>query len=231
MRQAACALWAAAVLAASAASAQSDDPSVAPGGVIDPVGVSGSYRCTAGPAKRIDFRFVAFEGGLHKIEEKPDVGPAFGTEKYSWQLATATLHRQRVTAKGAEKFRRVNGSLRTVQELTPNTLIKADYIEVPLDASALPIEWRYEIAIGVRAVSFGPSGVGEVAVIPITERRSRYVDGDGKPLALTAASSGFNRIETARIAYAPELGLPLRIERQGPDGLIEACSLSAYKKP
>lgn len=217
-------------LALAPVAALAADPPTAPGGQITPTGVSGSYGCSAGPAGKIDFRFVDFADGLHHVEERGDGGPAVGVYRYSWQLATATLYRERVSAAGATKFRRVTGSLRTLHELAPGTEIIADYLEASLDASAEPIEWRYRIKIGRRAASFAPAGLGEVAIVQIEESRTRYVDGQGRPLKLNEAANGFDRQETARIAYAPALGLPLRIERMSGGRTVEACSLSSYRK-
>lgn len=212
------------------ASAQ-QEARTAPGGLVDPVGASGLYACSVGDAREIAFRVTAFEDGQYKIEERAGSTPAVGVARYPWQLATATLFRERVTARGARKFRRLTGSLRSLHELVPGQRIAADYAEAPLDGASRPLEWRYEIAIGARVASFAPSGLGEVEIVPLEETRVRYVDGQGAPLALSAATAGFERREVARVAYAPALGVALRIERRVNDRTVEACSLAAYTRP
>ncbi len=206
------------------------EPQLAPGGRVDPLGVSGAYACSVGDARRIEFQVVAFEDGTYRTEERADAGGPVGVRRYAWQFATATLFRERVTSSGAVKFRRLTGSLRMLQELLPGKRIGAEYAEAPLDGSGQPLEWRYEVVVGDSAVSFAPSGLGEVAIVQIEERRWRYVDGQGQPLPLGAAAQGFERRETARIAYAPDLGLALRIERRAGARVIEACSLDAYRR-
>ncbi|MEQ9125599.1 MAG: hypothetical protein RIM80_23890, partial [Alphaproteobacteria bacterium] len=205
---------------------------VAPGGRIDPLGASGVYDCSVGPAPgETAFRVAAFEDELYRIELSLPDGGSVGVAKYPWQLATATLYRERVGAQGAAKFRRLTGSLRLLQELKPGQRIAADYAEAPLDGSSPPLEWRYEITVGAPAASFGPSGMGEIPVTPVDESRRRYVDGQNAPLPLAEATSGFEILETARIVYAPDLGAPLRIERMRDGKMIEACSLAAFRKP
>jgi len=219
-------------LGAAPVAAAEPEPQIAPGGKVDPLGVSGSYDCTVGPATGdIGFRVAGFGDELYRIELTLPDGGGVGMSKYPWQLATATLYRERVGAQGAAKFRRLTGSLRLLQELKPGQRISADYAEAPLDGSSPPLEWRYEIAVGAPAASFGPSGLGEIAVTPVEERRRRYVDGQNAPLPLAEAASGFEVLETARVVFAPDLGLPLRIERRRDGATIEACSLSAYRKP
>ncbi len=202
---------------------------LAPGGETDIVGVSGAYDCSVGDAGRVEFSVTGFGDGEYRIEQR--IGPErIGVVRYPWQLATATLYRERVGGAGASKFRRLTGSLRTLQELPTGDPIIADYAEAALDGAREAYEWRYEISVGDRAASFAPSGLGEVAVVRIEERRSRYVDGQGDPLPLASAAEGFVREEIADIAYAPKLGLALRIERRGPEGVLEACSLAAYRR-
>lgn len=215
--------------ASTLASAQTLEPVRAPGGLVHPVGASGIYNCTVGSSREIAFRFESFQDGQYRIIETPSSGPAADVYRYPWQLATATLHRERISGAGASKFRRINGSLRRLQELAPADDIIAEYAEVALDGAAQTLEWRYEIIVGQRAASFAPSGLGEVVVIPISESRRRYLDPQGAPLPLAGSGSGFTREETARIAYAPALGVPLRIERTVNGRPVEACSLAAFK--
>lgn len=211
------------------ASAQTLQPVRAPGGEVHPVGASGVYNCTVGASREIAFRFVSFQDGQYRIVETPSSGPAADVFRYPWQLATATLHRERISSAGASKFRRINGSLRRLQELAPADNIIAEYAEVALDGAAQTMEWRYEIVVGQKAASFAPSGLGEVVVIPISENRRRYIDAQGAPLPLTGSGSGFAREESAHIAYAPALGVPLRIERKLDGRPVEACSLATFK--
>ena len=222
------ALLVAALFAAAAPAAAEER--MAPGGKVDLLGVSGAYACSVGDHAEIAFRIEAFEDGQYRIEERLSGGATRGTAKFPWQFATATLFRERVTARGATKFRRISGSLRTLLELTPNWSVAADYAEAPLDGASRPLEWRYEIAVGQPVAGFGPSGVGEVALYPITERRSRYVDAQGEPLSAAEASQGFLIQEEARVNYAPALGLPLRIERRRNGDTIESCALSAFRR-
>ena len=221
-------VMAALTMSASVASAQ--DQALAPGGQVNPVGVTATYACSAGEAREIALRFVEFKGGEFQIEEQQGNATANGLSRYPWQLATATLYRQRVTARGATKFRRLRGSLRTLQELVPGGVISAEYAEAPLDGAAPPLEWQYQVTVGQRAVSFAPGGLGEVEIVQIEERRSRYVDGQGRPLTIANAARGFDRREIARIAYAPSLGVPIRIERKRDGSITEACSLSSYQR-
>ena len=231
MRRFGAALAAGFMLAAMATGASAADGPAAPGGRVDPLGVSGSYECSVGSARRFSFKFVEYKDGLYRIEEVTEAGARRGVARYPWQLATATLARERVAATGATKFRRLNGSLRLLQELRPGQKIEAEYAEASLDGSEAALEWRYEIEVGAPAASFGPSGLGEVVVVPIVERRRRYADARNSPLPLAAASAGFEVAETATVAYAPELGVALRIERRRGDHTIQACSLSAYRRP
>lgn len=203
----------------------------APGGEVDPLGAKGVYACSVGAAAQVTFSVAKFADGQYHVEQRGD-GATVGLARYPWQMATATLYRERVTARAASKFRRLNGSLRELQELLPGQAIAADYAEAPLDGSSQPLEWRYEVRIGKRAASFGPSGLGEIEVVPVEETRTRYVDGQGQPLPLQRAAEGFERREVARIAYAPALGLALRVERRTADGQsLEACSLASYERP
>lgn len=220
-------LVAAVVLNVAPAAAQDR---LAPGGKADLLGVSGTYVCTVGDHAEIAFRIDVFEDGQYRIEERLPGGATRGTAKFPWQFATATLFRERVTSRGATKFRRISGSLRTLLELTPNWSISADYAEAPLDGGARPLEWRYQISVGQPAAGFGPSGVGEVELFPITERRSRYVDAQGAPLPAAEAARGFLLQEEARVNYAPALGLPLRIERRRDGDTIESCALSVFRR-
>ena len=41
-----------------------------------------------------------------------------------------------------------------------------------------------------RAASFAPSGLGEVTIVQIEEQRTRYVDAQQNPLALSEAAAG-----------------------------------------
>lgn len=203
----------------------------APGGEVDPLGVKGVYACSGGGAAEVSFRIAKFEDGKYQVEQRAG-GVTVGLARYPWQLATATLYRERVTARAASKFRRLTGSLRELQELLPGQAIAADYAEAPLDGSSQPLEWRYDVRVGRRVASFGPSGLGEIEVVPVEETRTRYVDGRGQPLPLQRAAEGFERREVARIAFAPALGLALRIERKTADGQpLEACSLTRYERP
>lgn len=219
-------------LASAPASAQ-DDPKVstAPGGVIDPLGARGAYVCTVGDSASIDFRFAGFEDGQHRIEQTLSDGRSVGLSRYPWQLATATLFRERVAADGAVKFRRLNGSLRQLHELRPDHKLSAEYAEASLDGARDAYEWRYEVTAGRPQASFAPSGLGEVVAIPIRERRWRYVDAAGAPLPLADATAGFERREDATITFSPDLGVVLRWERRDQTAVLEACSLSVYKKP
>lgn len=215
------------------ASAVADDSPLAPADSIanrvDPTGISGMYRCAVGKATAIRFKFTAFDDGQHRIEE--DIGgEARRTSRYPWQLATATLYRERVSGLGAAKFRRLTGSLRVLQELKPG-LISANYAEAPLDGASEPLEWRYDVTVKGRAASFAPSGLGEVEVVLIEERRTRYVDGQQRPLKLEDAALGFDWSEVATVVYAPALGLALRVERKREGRVIEDCSLAEYKRP
>lgn len=216
-----------AALAWPASQAAAETPT-APGGEVDPIGVTGAYDCGRG---REPFRIAAFENGLYRIDRTTADGASMGLARFPWQLATATLYRERVTGRSAEKFRRLNGSLRVLHELPAGVRISADYAEAALDGSRQAYEWRYEIQVGRKAAAFAPSGLGEVAVIQIAERRARYVDARRNPLPLTAAASGFEVREEAHIAYAPSLGLALRIERRRDGQAFEACSLSEYRRP
>jgi len=166
------------------ASAQTLEPVRAPGGMVDPVGASGVYDCSVGPAREVAFGFESFQDGQYRIIETPSAGPAADVFRYPWQLATATLHRERISGVGASKFRRITGSLRRLQQLAPADDIIAEYAEVALDGAAQTLEWRYEIVVGRKAASFAPGGLGGVVVIPISESRRRYVDAQGAPLPL-----------------------------------------------
>lgn len=216
---------------AGGGAAAEDNPSTAPGGEINPVGVSGVYACTVGDAAEAPFRIARFADGQFHIE-MTSAGRSIGLARYSWQLATATLYRERVTAEGASKFRRLNGSLRTLHELIPGHRVAADYAEARLDGASPAVEWRYEIAVGRRAASYGPNQIGEIEILPVEETRITYVDAQGQPLPLARASEGFERREHARIAFAPSLGVALRVERTKADGgAISACSLASYTRP
>lgn len=196
---------------------------------VDPTGVSGMYRCAVGEATAVRFQFTGFDDGQHRIEE--DIGgEARRTSRYPWQLATATLYRERVSGWGAAKFRRLTGSLRLLQELKPGR-ISANYAEAPLDGASEPLEWQYDVTVKGRAASFAPSGLGEVEVILIEERRTRYVDNQQRPLKLADAASGFDWSEVSTVSYAPKLGLALRVARKRNGRIVEACSLAEYKRP
>jgi len=218
-------------MASSAATGLAAEAPIAPGGRIDPLGVSGSYDCTAGPERRVSFEFVAFKDETYEIEQTAASGARAGISRYPWQLATATLVRERVTSGRAIKYRRLTGSLRLLQEMREGQTIAADYAEVSLDGARPAREWRYEIAVGPRAASYAPSGLGEVEVVRIEERRRRYVDAANAPLPLSDASAGFEIVEVSTLSYAPDLGVPLRIERRQGENVLQACSLSAYRHP
>ena len=211
--------------------AVAEDPRTAPGGLIDPTGVFGAYSCSDGPSRTITFRIADFQNGQYRIEETHDGQSSHRLERYSWQLATATLARERVSPRRAFKFRRLNGSLRTLHELIPGQKIAADYAEAPLDGRSQPLEWRYDIAIGQRAASFAPGGLGEIEVVPVEETRTRFVDGQGRPLPLQRAGEGLAVRETGTTLYAPDLGVALRYERMRDGRPLEACSLSEYRRP
>lgn len=224
------ALVAAALISLPAmALAQMLEPVRAPGGEAHPIGASGVYACTVGDARAVAFKVESFDDGQYRIVETPSAGPAADVYRYPWQLATATLYRERITSGGAAKFRRINGSLRRLQELAPADDIVADYAEVALDGRAQTLEWRYEIIIGKPAASFAPSGLGEVKVVPITELRRRNVDAQGAPLPLAGSTGGFTREEAADVVYAPSLGLPLRIARKVDGQTVQACSLAQFQ--
>lgn len=212
--------------------AAADDSPLAPADAVadrvNPTGVTGMYRCAVGDAATVRFSFTGFDDGQHRIEESLG-GRDRLTARYPWQLATATLYRERVSGQGAAKFRRLTGSLRLLQELKPG-LISANYAEAPLDGSTVPLEWRYDVRVKGRAASFAPSGLGEVTIVQIEEQRTRYVDAQQNPLALSEAAAGFDVTEVATVSYAPKLGLALRIERKREGRVIEACSLAEYKR-
>ena len=222
-----------ALIALNSAPAAADNTQLAPADAvadrINPTGVSGVYRCAVGDAAVVRFEFKGYDDGQHRIEE--DLGGVDRlTSRYSWQLAMATLYRERVSGRGAAKFRRLTGSLRLLQELKPG-LISANYAEAPLDGSSEPLEWRYDVRVKGRAASFAPSGLGEVVIVQIEEQRKRYVDGQQNPLTLENAALGFSLTETSTISYAPALGLALRVERKRDGRVIKACSLAEYKRP
>ena len=141
---------------------------------INPTGVSGMYRCAVGDSAIVRFKFVGFVDGQHRIEESLG-GQDRRTSRYPWQLATATLYRERISGQGAAKFRRLTGSFRLLQVLKPG-VISANYAEAALDGSKLPLEWRYDVRVKGRAASFAPSGLGEVTIVQIEGRGTRYVD-------------------------------------------------------
>lgn len=97
-----------------------------------------------------------------------------------------------------------------LQELKPG-IISANDAEAPLDGSTVPLEWHYYLRVKGRAVSFSPSGIGEVMIVQIAQQRTRYENAQKNRLALSEAAAGFNMTEIATVSYSPKLRLALRI--------------------
>ncbi len=107
---------------------------------IDPTVVTGIYRCAVGDSATVRFSCNGFDNGQHRIEENLG-GRDRQTSRYPWQIAIATLYRERISGQGAAKSRPLTVTLRLLQELKPG-LISANYAEAPMDGSTVPLEWH-----------------------------------------------------------------------------------------
>ena len=213
--------------------AAAEDSPLAPADAVadrmNPTGVTGVYRCAVGDAATVRFSFTGFDDGQHRIEESLG-GRDRLTSRYPWQLATATLYRERVSGQGAAKFRRLTGSLRLLQELKPG-LISANYAEAPLDGSTVPLEWRYDVACQrPRRQLCAKRSLARSRLFRLRNSAPAMWMPSRTSLALSEAACGFDVTEVATVSCAPKLGLALRIERKRDGRVIEACSLAEYKR-
>ena len=109
-----------------------------------------------------------------------------------------------MSGQGAAKFRRLTGSLRLLQELKPGAHLSKTMLK--RRSTAQQYRWNGAMTCASKAA---PPALRRVVsaksqLFQIEEQRTRYVDAQQNPLALSEAAAGFDVTEVATVSLRAE---------------------------